>query len=156
MDKKIEAQRRADEAAAKLLDPNATPITSGTNIRADLAPASQDDAKDAAELSLKTQEEGEAQERSAVASANYNAAQQAADDGDDAPKTRKKKDRMIEVLTLKKYTPHNVDDGFGNQIPNTGVMQTVPVGTTLQLPEAEAQRALQLGIAQVTDNTFKR
>ncbi len=52
---------------------------------------------------------------------------------------------LIEVEILRKYAP----DGQPQEIK-----QTVPPGTVLELPKAEAVRALKLGIARATDRTF--
>jgi hypothetical protein len=54
-------------------------------------------------------------------------------------------EKLIEVELRRKYAP----DG-----QNTEIKTTVPAGTVISLPKAEAVRALKLGIALATDRTF--
>jgi hypothetical protein len=53
--------------------------------------------------------------------------------------------RMVEVELTRKYAP-------GGQ--KVEIQQTVPPGTVMELPVHEATRALKLGIARATDETF--
>jgi hypothetical protein len=53
--------------------------------------------------------------------------------------------RMVEVELTRKYAP-------GGQ--KVEIQQTVPPGTVMELPVHEATRALKLGIARATDDTF--
>lgn len=53
--------------------------------------------------------------------------------------------RMVEVELIRKYAP-------GGQTEE--IQRTVPPGTVMKLPQAEATRALKIGIARATDATF--
>ena len=54
-------------------------------------------------------------------------------------------ERMVEVMLVRKYAPAG---------QTTEIMKTVPYGTVMKLPVLEATRALKLGIALATDETF--
>ncbi len=55
-------------------------------------------------------------------------------------------ERMVEVELIRKYAPCGQE---------TEIQAVVHPGTVMRLPVTEAQRALQLGIARATNNTFR-
>lgn len=62
---------------------------------------------------------------------------------------------LMEVLLLKTYAPVHIENDMGEMVPQGEIKQKIAAGSTVRLPKTEAARALKLGIAQVTENTFK-
>lgn len=67
---------------------------------------------------------------------------------DVAASTEAPKERLIEVLIMRKYAPH-----YGQE-SDSEIMKTVPPGTVLLLPPWEATHVLKTGIARATEKTF--
>jgi len=165
MDKKLEAQRLADEAKAKMRgnrEDGVTdePIAVGTP-RLDNLPTEQPETHAVVARQTEAQEIAEKQEAAAIATANYNATQELIDDQTATsattglPKAPKaKKEKLVEVLLKRKYAPVYIEDDMGGLVKNDGVMKTLEAGSTVKLPQEEAMRALQSGIASITNNSF--
>lgn len=166
IDKRNEALVKARQAKAEaqaLRNSQAVPAVAGT-ARPDMMPTTQEGARQAAEVQLQTQETAEAQEARAAATAAYNAVQEAADNRKQeqdrqraelaADKAATKGDRLIEVVLERKYVPQNIADEDGIMVKQSGVMKSLNKGDTVKLPQAEALRAMQAGIAKPSDNAF--
>ena len=67
-----------------------------------------------------------------------------------APVAAEPEVKLCEILLLRKYVPM----GAESKSDSPGVLQAVPAGSKIMVPQAEATRAIQLGIANVTDRTF--
>jgi hypothetical protein len=64
-------------------------------------------------------------------------------------------DKLIEVQIVRKYAPMGFENVFGAYIPQPAeIKETVAPGTVMRLPSKEAQRAISLGIAVITANSF--
>lgn len=158
MSNQDEAKRRAEEAKRKLAEQQASTLPPNTP-RPGSLPVDQTAERQAAERQLQQQEEGERQEAEAQAIAVQNAQQDAADlgnDGDEAkPKKKGKQPGTIEVLLKRKYAPMNTINDAGETVPQGEIKDTLPAGSTVNLPEKEAFRAMKLGIAEPTAATFE-
>lgn len=61
---------------------------------------------------------------------------------------------LVEVLLERPYAPTLIENEEGELAPQGEIKIKQPAGTVVKLPKAEAERALKLKIATVTDNTF--
>lgn len=144
--------------------PPVPPIVPGTPRPGMVSPDQAEATRAAAEIQLQTQETAEEQEEHAQRVAMLNAIQDAEDSAVPdreaaiaaAQKAEGKKgDKYVEVLLTRKYAPQQIADEDGNLVDQGEVSQTLPAGSTVRLPQKEASRALQLGIATATDKTFE-
>lgn len=62
---------------------------------------------------------------------------------------------LMEVLLLRNYAPVHIENDDGEMVKQGEIKQKLLAGATPRLPKTEAARALKLGIAQVTENTFR-
>lgn len=117
-------------------------------------------------------DEAEARRRENTAIAQYNVEQELADQADlakrqeledkAAAKARKDAKRAyngstVEVLIVRKYVPTYRTDAEGDLVAqdnSSANPKEVQPGTTLNLPKDEAARAVKLGIAEITANSF--
>ena len=144
--------------------PPVPPIVPGTP-RPGMVSTDQEEAtRVAAEIQLETQETAEEQEEAAQRIAMLNAIQDAEDSAEPdreaaiaaAQKAQGKKgEKYVEVLLTRKYAPKQIVNEDGELVDQGEISQTLPAGATVKLPQKEASRALQLGIATATDKTFE-
>lgn len=71
-----------------------------------------------------------------------------------AERTHIKGEALMEVILLRDYVPHHIENDEGEMVSQGEITKKVPKGSVVRLPKWEVHRALKEGIATVTENTF--